>query len=168
MALSSNAQELQPKEKEVQEIAQQFIKLIFIQEYKEAKKISTPNTVKIIADMEEMSSKMTDEDFAKFEDQMHNMRKAQIKFSRFDFENKNKIETCKAFFTFSNRPEKVEEIVLEKTNGSWLVDMTDGPSNAPETAVETAKDAADAVRKAVEDAADAVEEAAEAIEDVIE
>lgn len=163
LSFNASAQKEHPEKNKVQETAHRFIKLVLIQEFEQAKSISVLSTAEMLDELIAERSTSSPEKLERMNKKMGELRKSQIIFGEFDFGTAEGVETCTIGFTFSTKPEKVEEISLKKLQGKWLVDM----SNETEKR-STAEDAVDKAADAVRDAADAVEEAADDVEDAVD
>lgn len=151
LSLSSFAQSEHPEQKNVEESARRFIKLILINEYDEAKAMSTPSTASIIDELKE-SRKNSNEEKEEWEKEAAEMRKSQVIFKAFDYKETSEGEYCMATFVFSTKPNKNEEIIMKKGGSQWLADLVSEAQNEFTEAVEfEVEDAADAVEEIVED-----------------
>lgn len=163
LSLTSFAQNEHPEQKNVEEVARHFIKLILVNEFDQAIELSMPSTAKTINQLKEMRN-LSDEEQGDWNEKTAELRKAQIIFSEFDFSETKTAEHCKASFVFSTKPNKTEEIMLTKVDGKWLADMERESEYAEEAVYESAEEAADAVVEAAEAAVDAAVEAVETSE----
>lgn len=177
LTFNAFAQNDNPQQAQVEEVAQNFIKLIFIEEYDQAKKSGTPETIKILDEMKAMKKRMSKKEKKEMKQELSLARKSTISFTKFDFKEKSNHNSCTVNFTMSNAPNKTEEIYLEQTNANWLVNLK-GPKReevaatkaveSEKKALEAIEKANDAAEKAAQEATDAVEKAADAVEEVVD
>ena len=115
-------------QKEVQGVADNFIKAVIAEDFDKAKELATDGTDKILEQINMVASMIPDS----LQDE-NNARKQASKNATFTFGattfNEEGTEAT-VMFTSSQTPDKEESIILKKVDKKWLADMEASmPSN---------------------------------------
>jgi len=117
-----------PSDKEVQGVANDFIKAIANEDYDKAKDLATDGTDKMLEQMKMFSSMVPDSLQGEMDSARAIARNATYTFGETTFNEEGTEATVK--FTTSEAPDKEETIVLKKVDKKWLADLEAGmPSN---------------------------------------
>ncbi len=117
-----------PSDKEVQGVANDFIKAIANEDYDKAKDLATDGTDKMLEQMKMLSSMVPDSLQGEMDSARAIARNASYTFGTTTFNEEGTEATIK--FTSSEAPSKEETIVLKKVDKKWLADLEAGmPSN---------------------------------------
>lgn len=110
-----------PSEKDVQDVADKFLKAIVNEDYDAAKELGTDNTDQMIEQIKMFSSMIPDSLKGEMDSARAIAKNATITFGATTFNEEGNEATVK--FTSSEAPDKEETITLKKVDDKWLADM---------------------------------------------
>ncbi len=110
-----------PSEKDVQDVAEKFLKAIINEDYETAKELGTDNTDQMIEQIKMFSSMIPDSLQGEMDSARAVAKNAKLTFGATTFNEEGTEASVK--FTSSEAPDREETINIKKVDDKWLADM---------------------------------------------